>query len=36
MFHVFQLISFLPETRKALAQIDKFVVQYIEDETKGM
>jgi monoterpene epsilon-lactone hydrolase len=36
MFHVFQLISFLPETRKALTQIAKFVDQYIEDETKGM
>lgn len=29
MFHVFQLISFLPETRKALAQIARFVVQNI-------
>ena len=31
MFHVFQLISFLPETRKALLQIAKFVVQYIKE-----
>jgi acetyl esterase/lipase len=30
MFHVFQLISFLPETKEALAHIAKFVVQYIE------
>jgi acetyl esterase/lipase len=36
MFHVFQLISFLPETRKALVQIAKFVAQYIEDKTDGM
>ena len=29
MVHVFQLIPFLPETRKALAQIAKFVSEMI-------
>ena len=31
MFHVFQLISFLPETKEALAQITNFTAQNIKE-----